>query len=57
MNGIKNLGATVTGAVQAGIAALPLYALQRAVGQQRAVDLVRRFRGANSPFPWVAGYR
>ena len=30
MNGIKNLGATVTGAVQAGIAALPLYALQRA---------------------------
>lgn len=32
-----------------------LYALQRAVGQERAVDLVRRFRGANSPLPWVAG--
>lgn len=32
-----------------------LYALQRAVGQQRAVNLVRRFRGARSPFPWVAG--
>jgi len=30
MNGIQNLGATVTGALQAGIAALPLYALQRA---------------------------
>lgn len=30
MNGVKNLGATITGAVQAGIAALPLYVLQRA---------------------------
>lgn len=30
MNSIQNLGATVTGAVQAGIAALPLYFLQRA---------------------------
>ncbi|WP_370590585.1 integrating conjugative element protein [Xylophilus sp. ASV27] len=30
MNSIQNLGATITGAVQAGIAALPLYFLQRA---------------------------
>jgi hypothetical protein len=30
MNQIQNLGATVTGAVQAGIAALPLYIFQRA---------------------------
>ena len=30
MNQIQNLGATVTGAVQAGIAALPLYVFQRA---------------------------
>lgn len=30
MNGFANLGTTITGAVQAGIAALPLYALQRA---------------------------
>lgn len=30
MNSIQNLGATVTGALQAGIAALPLYFLQRA---------------------------
>ncbi len=30
MNSIQNLGATVAGAVQAGIAALPLYFLQRA---------------------------
>jgi integrating conjugative element protein (TIGR03755 family) len=30
MNGISNLGSQVNGAVQAGIAALPLYALQRA---------------------------
>jgi integrating conjugative element protein (TIGR03755 family) len=30
MNGLGNLGATITGAVQAGIAALPLYILQRA---------------------------
>lgn len=30
MNGIHNLGSTITGAVQAGIASLPLYVLQRA---------------------------
>ncbi|BDB70021.1 integrating conjugative element protein [Comamonas thiooxydans] len=30
MNSIQNLGATITGAVQAGISALPLYFLQRA---------------------------
>lgn len=30
MNNISNLGQTITGAIQAGIAALPLYALQRA---------------------------
>lgn len=30
MNGIQNLGGTITGAVQSGIAALPLYILQRA---------------------------
>jgi len=30
MNGIHNLGGTITGAVQAGIASLPLYVLQRA---------------------------
>lgn len=30
MNGISNLGATISGAIQAGIAALPLYFLQRA---------------------------
>ncbi|THT98411.1 integrating conjugative element protein [Lampropedia puyangensis] len=30
MNSLENLGATVTGAVQAGISALPLYILQRA---------------------------
>lgn len=30
MNGLGNLGSTITGAVQAGIAALPLYILQRA---------------------------
>ena len=30
MNSIQNLGATITGAVQSGIAALPLYFLQSA---------------------------
>lgn len=30
MNGFSNLGTTITGAVQAGISALPLYILQRA---------------------------
>ncbi|WP_280190816.1 integrating conjugative element protein [Delftia sp. PS-11] len=30
MNSIQNLGATISGAIQAGIAALPLYFLQRA---------------------------
>ena len=30
MNGISNLGGQITGAIQAGVAALPLYVLQRA---------------------------